>query len=187
MMIEELLRDNGWEAKISEKRLAEALVHWQKDIDRLRNVQDNKVNPAKYISYFSFWIRKTKPISEAYHQQHIVVDADGNSWVDFSKEYTDINERIAILLSIRQLLNYAKLGELDEVDPETHPDIISQRTCALRDFFSRSLHFLADVGSMQGSNYASIVYDMRFRTYGPHHLTTWLNQAVCASRPVRND
>lgn len=184
-LIEDLLLDSGFKARVSKLRLREVIAHWQKDIDRLARVHDGNVNPAKFISYLSFWIRKIKPISDAYHIQDITPDQNGNDTAPYTKEFTDINERVAILFAVSQLLTYAKLGKLDGVNPDddANGDVIKQRVVNLKSFFSQSLHFLADVGSMKGSNYSGLIYDMRYRTYGPHHLTTWLNQAICASRP----
>lgn len=184
-LIDDLLVDTGFTARVSKLRLCEVITHWQKDVHRLAEVHNGNVNPAKFISYLSFWIRKIKPISDAYHIQDITPDEEGNDTAPYTKEFTDINERIAILLAMSQLLTHATFGTLDNVNPEDPAcnDIITQRVIGLKSFFNQSMHFPADVGSMMGSNYHSFIYDMRYRTYGPHHLTTWLNQALCASRP----
>ena len=185
--IEFALEDCGFKAQISPLRLAEAVYHWQKDIARLSENQDDGVNPAKYISYFSFWIRKIKPINDAFHAMDITYESEG-ACAHYTKEVTDINERISLFLAMSQLLAYAKNGQLDGVDPND-PDprvggIIAQRVLSLKSFFVRFMNFSADVGATKGSNYASLVYDMRYRTFGPHHLTTWLNQAIFASQPT---
>ena len=153
-------------AHVSYSATEEVIVHFWRDIERLYAIHHEQVNSTKSCSYISFWVRKLKPISDAYPKASISNLSDNDVPPHFA-EVTNINEQVAVILALRVLRNSIEdYGAISVVDMtcDTILTIFDQvanayLTSEVEDNLSMGLRF------------EMIVYDMRFRTYGPHHLT----------------
>lgn len=168
-------------ASVSMMRLFDVAQRWEHDAKRLGEKHKNGFSPIKYISYQAFWIRKLKPISNAYLIKHL--EAEGDS-ISPEMEIHDINERIAIRIAGRNLLEFAERGFY----PTEHGDGTGHTTAVdakiLREYLRAYMNFPSqrDAGPQheadKGSTYENLIYNQRYRTFGPHHLVHILDQAV---------
>lgn len=162
----DILKTMKVSAHVSYSTTEEVVVHFWRDIERLYAIHHEQVNATKSCSYISFWVRKLKPISDAYPTTAISNLSDEGVPPHFA-EITDINEQVAVFLALRVLRNaIEEYGAISVVD----------MACgAILDIFDRvtDAYLTSEVEDnlSMGLRFEMIVYDMRFRTYGPHHLT----------------
>lgn len=174
------------QADVSELLCIEASIHFHKDIQKILQthqsdgqlVLDGQVDPLKIISYMVFWIRKVKPISNCYHKADIEKAPRPTDL-----EIADINERVSISLGQYLTLKLCLAGRLEKmkINKNISKDIVYER---LQKIFANYKDLIVceddeDCNLVnKNSVYERMVYDMRFRTFGPHHFTLLLTQAV---------
>ncbi len=175
-------------ASVSLECCKEIVVHYERDISRLQLIHSDGVHPAKCVGYLVFWVRKLKPISMAYSLsaiQRAKPDEELN-------ESLLINEEAAIFLALHLTLSYAEDGILS-YDEKTSVYIGGEKTDAERERLKAFVGCLQqlilgylnnkiDAGHERGNIFTSLVYDMRYRTFGPHHVVHFINHLVYAAR-----
>jgi hypothetical protein len=121
-------------------------------------------------------MRKIKPISDAYGEGEWRKTGSRPSW---SKEIEDINEIVAIKMAFEFLLKANEKQKLmiHKDDPAGSGDFSIPYD---RDRFIRVMNEfchqkLANDGKCVLD---TIINDMRYRTFGPHHLAHWFDQFV---------
>ncbi len=114
----------------------------------------------------AFWIRKLKPVAKAYPLKIVGGLAAGAS-PPLENEDTEVNEKLSILVALRNLHAYIA----DDLVGLPH----KKSTAEYLALYERvNVEFFNETGAefdYLGSRVKSLVYDMRFRTFGPHHLT----------------
>ena len=158
------------EGQVSLKICLDIIHHYDMDIIRHLGHQET-INAAKTISYMSFWIRKLKPISGAYRYRDI--DSAPDKRTIEPNELHDVNERAAISIALELLQSLALNGHLPK-SKHTDDEVARRVT----NYFTRYLHESPDSSPGAKNNSEQLIYDMRYRTYGPHHLTNILNHAI---------
>ena len=163
---------------------------WHRDMGRLVQsarisdggpLPESGIRPAKYAGFVAFWVRKLKPISRAYYHRDFPLN-DLIASVDPAKEIRHINEIIAIRLAVELLRTYIQQGVVNVTDVSTgKPCPITWNeplfAAELKSFFDQKL----GIGGM--SVLESLLYDMRYRTFGPHHLVHLFDQLVFNLKP----
>lgn len=143
---------------------------------RQQKLDRKGIRPAKHAAYIAFWMRKIKPISHAY---------DADIWNKHKgcppsvKEIEDINEIIAVNLAFEFLLrsNQNKLLKIHKGEGSDSGDypIHYNNACFIRVMNEFCHQKLANDGKCVLD---TIINDMRYRTFGPHHLAHWFDQFV---------
>lgn len=164
---------------------------WHRDMGRLvQSVRiptdgippDAGIRPAKYVGFIAFWVRKLKPISRAFKHADIVKQ-QGRYKVDSAKEVRHINELVAIKLAVEVLREFLEANLVTVPNaPGSKPTMIEWNPEAyeaeLKSFFDQKL------GPDGMSVIESLLYDMRYRTFGPHHLVHLFDQLVFNLKPA---
>lgn len=180
--IVKVLKDLRVEANISKQILLDVIIHWGRDMKRIESAQSGDGSATKHIAHQAFWIRKLKPISNAYPQDEMDSARLKRTTVRPTKEIVDINERVAIALACKALLLYVEKGIFFDVnlatdkalDPPPGADVSRMRA------FLKA-YFREKISQADGTIYDNLLYSMRYRTFGPHHMTQILDQAVFGS------
>lgn len=179
----DLLDEMSVNAHVSHRIIEEVIVHYWRDLERLYAVHHKEIHPTKACSYLAFWVRKLKPISDAFHYEVVEVldgkvavpDAVGDKEVlRYTQEISDINEQVSIHLAVRLLRNCVRDGRAVGLKGWKPVDIARVFDKVGRNYLTSHL----EDGISMGLRFFNIVYDMRFRTYGPHHLTQILTHIV---------
>jgi len=175
-------------AMVSLSGCEDVVVHYERDIERLLVIHPEGVHPSKLVGYLMFWTRKLKPISCAYKLQDIVRADDKENL----EEMVLINEMAAIFIALHLTLSYAADGILSHKEETVQGFNINPSSSELenRDNFQNCLSQLIsaylfnkiDRGHGDGNIFTSIIYDMRYRTFGPHHVVHFINHLVYAAR-----
>jgi hypothetical protein len=156
-------------AHVSYSVTEEVVIHFWRDMERLYATHHEKVHVTKSCSYAAFWIRKLKPISDAYPEASLV--SVGKTEVPpHEAEITDINEQVAIHLSLTLMRNCIRDNRIIRVEGVEKASLLAIFDRVAADYLTSEM----EDGMSMGPRFASMVYDMRFRTYGPHHLTHFL-------------
>lgn len=163
----------------------EVSIHAHKDVAKLfhthqgdgRLHQSGRVDPLKIVSIVAFWIRKLKPVSQCFR----VSSADRS----YKGEMVDINERLALSIAQYVTLKLSLDGHLNslkrsrDISDFTFAELIGRAFSNLKDILSDSRP--EDTTVNTNSIYERILYDMRFRTYGAHHISSMLVQTVSSA------
>lgn len=142
-------------------------THWKRDIEKLLSFHghDHGVALEKVIGYLSFWIRKLKPISNP-----IPINLDEEGEVVFLKGYSQslINELVSIYIVKIFILDYCNEKVQESVSQEEKDHYSSVKSNVEINFDL----FFSTLGSSEfrKSFLSSCLYDMRYRTFGPHHV-----------------
>lgn len=164
-------------ANLSKGLFYDAALHWKADMDRLRKADDKGIRPAKHVAYLAFWIRKIKPITDAYKVEAVRNYKTQGRAVPAEEEITDINERVAIRLAFEHLAGFARNGELlfhDETQGEDRR--ITYNKQKFRDAVKR--YSQQKLGVDGKCVLDTLIHDMRYRAFGPHHLVHIFDQFV---------
>lgn len=164
----ELLRKLGVDAHVSYLVVEEVAIHFWRDIERLYVTHHEQVHVTKSCSYIAFWVRKLKPISDAYPVAVLAASDDKPPSPD--AEITDINEQVSVHLSLSLLRNCIEDNRIIQISGVETPGVIEAFDKVSEDYLTSEI----EDGMSMGLRFESMVYDMRFRTYGPHHLTHFL-------------
>jgi len=191
------LCDYKIDAHISMRSVFDVIKRWDRDIRRVAEGQDDHVNPVKYIAYQTFWLRKLKPVSNAYrnsdleeYKKRAASDmASAKRWL-INKEFIEINEALAVLVAVKQILLYTKNGSFPAPfssgqfhDNSSIGRPLEIKEAALREYLSYYLKYAtskSSESSLRNSTLDNLVYNLRYRTFGPHHLTHVFEQAIMA-------
>jgi hypothetical protein len=160
-------------AHISYPIVEEVIIHFWRDLERLYAIHHELVHVTKACSYIAFWVRKLKPISDAYPNSIIDALAEDSLPPHFA-EITDINEQVAIHLSIRLLRNCIRDHRIIDKPDIKKSEILNSFDTVVDDYLTSEI----EDGMSMGLRFESMIYDMRFRTYGPHHLTHFLTHII---------
>jgi hypothetical protein len=93
-------------------------------------------------------------------------------------EVTDINERVAIMLAFKQLLEYIQAGTIvtpsgGVFTPATPLMVGFENAKAIISGYISSSH-----SNEKETNFENLVYNLRYRTFGPHHLVHIIDYIV---------
>jgi hypothetical protein len=163
-------------ADLSPALFYDLALHLREDIRR-QAVWDTKgIRPAKYAAYLAFWIRKIKPISLAF---------DAGLYVRYNRspprmaEIVDINEKVAIRLAFDYISKFNEKNKLTvhKVESGHCGDCVIEYNKEkykriMNDFCYQKL---ANDGKCV---LETLISDMRYRTFGPHHLVHLFDQFV---------
>lgn len=178
VLVAEVAARLGVTCDVSKKIVFNVARYFLRDINRIRDRQDGSISSIKFAGYWGFWIRKLKPVSNAYRF--------GTNKLDHNSEVIEINELVALEISVAFILRIGTFAEHKViVDPmrgackQRHEQVCDGASCVKQmviDFmnFSNAL------------NLRYIIYSMRHRTFGPHHFVTNLDHIVFAACKGRN-
>jgi hypothetical protein len=162
---------------VSFKVCVECSIHIHKNVTRLYETHqsagtslDAKVDPLKIIANIAFWIRKLKPISGAFRTEPGQGDV----------EIVDINEKLSLYLAEALVTNAAYRGLLD--DMKRNKDVSSRLFAnSIVEIFRNFDDVISTSDEPTNTIRERMIYDMRFRTYGPHHFSHVLTQVVMSA------
>jgi hypothetical protein len=176
-LIESVLTDYcGCVGSVSELACQDIIVHHERDLARLRVIHPEGVHPSKHIGYLVFWIRKLKPAANAFPIDQVLAHASGDIPPDH--EITTINELICIYVAQHLVLSYADDGLIGPHFESEQRESFKNRIKAIA---TGVLSSRIDVGHSEGNVFRSFIYDMRYRTFGPHHVVHFINHVVYAA------
>lgn len=159
-------------ADISKALCYDVALHWLHDIERLRRDGDDTIRPAKHVAYMAFWFRKLKPLSNAYHLRDIL--QAGAHPAPPTREILNVNERVAIWIAFEQLSDFAEAGNLVLCGtPDTvYPYDPEKFRKAVERYRNQKL------GPQGKTVLEALLYDMRYKAFGPQHLVHIFDQFV---------
>lgn len=143
----------------------DVIFHLDRDIDRLYALHQILVHPSKHVAYTAFWIRKIKPVSNAFLLSDIEEAAKRKTPVDEKLEIADINERICLYYIWRSIATYIEHEQIARPSNLTKKQYIENVEQVFRDFVADK-----SPGPALNNRFNAVLYDMRYRTFGPHHL-----------------
>jgi hypothetical protein len=144
LTLDQILReDMGCFGIVSLAHCHDVIVHLHRDIDRLYALHQKLVHPAKHVAYTAFWIRKVKPVASAFHLSDI----------DEARKKGRLVETYVV-----------------EEQIQTPPNLTTNKFIKRLSKVFRN--FVDDIspGPTLNNRFEAVVYDMRYRTFGPHHL-----------------
>lgn len=147
---------------LSRPILFEATYYFLRDINRIRAQQGDQVTAAKFAGYLGFWIRKLRPLSMAF----FVEETEPES------EIVHFNELVGLNLALVYLIEDGKGGGELAFDPIRNS--CDNAECDGRQCLVKYVNLYLSLSS----NYDYIIYSMRHRTFGPHHLVSILEHLV---------
>jgi hypothetical protein len=165
--------DFHYSAFVSYRICEEIIIHYRRDIDRLYAMHGKYLHPTKHCSYYAFWIRKLKPISKAYPVLPLQEPAKLECPL-LETEDTAINEKLALVSALRSLQRYIADGSIKFPNGT---DI----SFYLKEFDKYLIKYFESVDvtdSSMGNRMQTLIYDLRYRTFGPHHLTHVLTHII---------
>lgn len=179
-----IAQNMGSFAFVSYQTCEDIVDHHERDLKRLIALHQQKsIDPAKHIGYLVFWVRKLKPISAAFPRQ-LMQNEDGGFLADTTSlpreaEVVSINELVSIYLAQHLILTYVKRGG---IAPELTTDAErASLTSKINDIINDILTSRTDAGHVAGNAFGAFVYDMRYRTFGPHHVVHFVNHVIYAA------
>lgn len=147
-LIFEVCRKRNVRIVISTSKLADAITHHCRDMEKLDEHQGPQISANKRIAGLVFWIRRIKPISFA-------------CTVTCKDEIQDINEQVSLWIAHNLLIRYCQ--------DKNAPEIIKNLNIANKSGeFSQYLS--AHWKIHNHFNYSSLIYSLRYRNFSPHHL-----------------
>jgi hypothetical protein len=144
--------------------------HHDRDIERLYAVHQRLVHPSKHIAYAAFWIRKLKPVDTSYPIAEYERASHESTQLDESMEVKDINERICLHYAFRLMLCFVEGGSIAPPKGQSKKSFLKNLNWAFENFLEGK-----DSGPVLSDRFESVVYDMRYRTFGPHHVVHFVN------------
>ncbi|HYD32760.1 MAG TPA: hypothetical protein VEB64_18105 [Azospirillaceae bacterium] len=164
-------------ADLSKALFFDLADRWCHDIGKISARDTDGVRPSKHAAFLAFWMRKIKPISRAYRFSDILKSEATGKPIPYWSEVVTINEQVAIRLAFQWLAQFAKQGKLlvhDSDSGKESPVVYDEDR-----FKRRVAQFCGRKVSLDGRTVLEIlVDDMRYRTFGPHHLAQLFDQFV---------
>lgn len=148
----------------------DVVVHLLRDMDRLYALHQKLVHPAKHVAYTAFWIRKIKPVSCAYPFSHVESATKRNAPIDEGEELADANEKICLYYMRRLICEYVAHKQIATPAKLTLEKFISNINGVFDDFVKDT-----SPGPALNNRFEAMIYDMRYRTFGPHHYVHTVN------------
>jgi hypothetical protein len=171
--LQDILKMMSVNAHVSYRVVEEVVIHFWRDVERLYAIHHDQVHVTKSCSYVAFWVRKLKPISDAYPSE-IFERIGDEAKPALDDEITAINEEVAILLAIRLLRHCIEDNRVIEILGKSRVQILKTFDEVAEDYLVSEI----EDGMKMGLRFQSMVYDMRYRTFGPHHLTQFLTHIM---------
>lgn|GEM_PF-2518521 len=168
-----LLEKAEIDAHVSYKIVEEVTIHFWRDIERLYATHHEQIHATKACSYLAFWVRKLKPISDALPIP-IAERIDGSENFPHHAEINDVNEQISVHLAVQLARNCIRDSRIVVSDKLSIKEALKVFDNVTADYLTSEF----EDGMSMGMRFESIVYDMRFRTFGPHHLTHMLTHML---------
>jgi hypothetical protein len=171
-------RSRQIKAVVSKSLLNDVALRWKLDTAR---TEADHIRPAEYAAHLAFWIKKLKPISQAYHLRDVEAARIEGIPVNPSMEIIDINEQAAIRLAFVHLAGCAKKDQV------TIHDKASGEFCTLNyddQMYKASVQkFLNQKLSLNGNSVGDkLIEDMRYRSFDTHHFVYMFDQFVFGLR-----
>lgn len=165
-IINDILKRENVSADLNPNAMFDVSKFFLRDIYRLDAQQSGSVSIAKFAGYFGFWIRKLKPIENAFTGTQ-----NGSS-----KPVVDVNELVALNVGIAIIEEFRRAGVFTDYVGEKCPytNECNKTDCFLR-FAKRYFDF------EDGYHKEYIMYSMRHRTFGPHHFAILFEQLLFSS------
>jgi hypothetical protein len=165
-------------AVVSKSLLNDVAMRWK--IDTVRIAAEH-IRPAEYAAHLAFWIKKLKPISQAYYLRDVEAAREAGVPVNPSMEIIDINEQAAIRLAFVHLAGCAKKGQV------TIHDKASDEFCVLSyddQMYKASVQsFLSQRLKLGGGSVSDkLIEDMRYRSFDTHHFVHMFDQFIFGLR-----
>jgi hypothetical protein len=85
-------------AKVSIALLYDVARYWKSDTKRIQAFESKGMRPTEHAAYLAFWIRKLKPISQAFYLCDVDASRIAETPIDPNAEIIDFNEKAAIRL-----------------------------------------------------------------------------------------
>jgi hypothetical protein len=148
----------------------DVIEHHSRDIERLYAVHQKLVHPSKHIAYAAFWIRKLKPIDSSYPLSEIEEAINSDRPINESLELRDVNERICLWYTFRLLSSYVSRGYIKVPSGLSVEKFTKNIESVFVDFITEQTE-----GPVLSDRFEAHVYDMRYRTFGPHHVVHLVN------------
>lgn len=185
--LHKLLAENiGSVGTVSYITCEDIIAHHERDLNRLIKLHHQQtIEPSKHIGYLVFWVRKLKPISAAYPIS-LLTDNVGNllpgsTPVLERHEVISINELVSIYLAQHLMLLYAHLGKIKREQQELSESERNALKNNMIEIIKGILTSHTDAGHAMGNVFDAFVYDMRYRTFGPHHVVHFVNHVIYAA------
>jgi hypothetical protein len=169
----DILKKMSVNGHLSYRVVEEVVIHFWRDMERLYAVHHEHVHVTKACSYVAFWVRKLKPISDAYPEEIFQIIQEDTA-PPLRAELTDINEQVSIHLAIRLLRNCIEDNRVIEIEGKTGEQVLEVFDEVVENYLVSEI----EDGMSMGLRFQSLVYDMRYRTFGPHHLTQFLTHIM---------
>lgn len=159
-------------ANYSRALFHDLFLRYMSDIDKQSEHDDSDVRPAKRAAYLAFWIRKVKPISNAYYLDDIHQNGRNTPW---TSEIVDINERLAIRLAFWFICAFNQMGKL-----KIHKNDDDKAIPFDEKIFKKVMSEYCNqkLGIDGKSVLETLIHDMRYRSVGPHNLAYLFDQFV---------
>ena len=176
-LLERLMEEHcGCLSLVSELACRDVITHHERDLKRLLALHPEGVHPCKHIGYLVFWVRKLKPIAISFRIADIIEFRDAE--IPLGREVAADNEIISIYLAQHLLLSYIEDGFIPEGSPEGQRELYKTN---VKNIIQTILSKRTDVGNEMKTTFDAFVYDMRYRTFGPHHVVHFVNHIVHAA------
>lgn len=172
-----ILKEMRVRANLSKALFFDAALHWLGDSARLMAREPKGIRPAKHVAYLAFWIRKIKPISRAYPVAVWAAAANAGTLPDPTYEIVDINERLAIKYAFEVLADFSKNEKVTiHTSGEDDAHSLKYNEGLYKDFVTKYCE--QKLGNSGKTVFETLVHNMRYRTFGPHHLVHIFDQVV---------
>ena len=164
-------------AEVSIALLYDVATYWKSDTRRIQAFETNGMRPTEHAAYLAFWIRKLKPISQAFYLCDVDTSQTAGTPIDPTKEIIDINERAAIRLAFAHFAGCCKHGKIITHSPVTGEFLALKYEDSA--FGSSVQKYLGQKLDMNGKTVMDkLIHDMRYRSFGPHHLVHIFDQFI---------
>jgi hypothetical protein len=157
--------DLGCYGFVSYANCYDVIFHLDRDIDRLYALHQKLVHPSKHVAYTAFWIRKIKPVSSAFFLSDMKIAEKRKAFVDEKLEVADINERVCLYYIWRSVATYIEHDQIALPKNITKDRYIENVERIFQEFVADR-----STGPALNNRFNEVLYDMRYRTFGPHHL-----------------
>lgn len=162
----------GVSARLSNALFYDLAFHLREDLDRQERLAENGIRPAKHAAYLAFWLRKVKPVSNAFY---VSTTQEYEGLPPVYEEIVDINEKLAIRLAFTYLESFNEMERL-----EIHVDGRDRKIKYNKTIFQKEIKDFCHqkLGNDGKDVLETLITDMRYRTFGPHHLEHLFDQFV---------
>lgn len=191
--------------------LGDVVKQWDLELRQLALWQPNGIRPTKSIASLSFWIKKLKPIRAFYvpsgpsspssgqvncpicgtgvgTKVGSLIETDQANRIaseNFENEIADINERLAVLLAIQQLVDYATGEEYVNHRIITDQEARHFNKAKVKTFLQK--YFKQKLGRGDTTIQDSLLFNMRYRTFATHHIVHILDQILFALTHINDE